>query len=213
MLLYWRRQWQPTPVLLPGKSHGRRSSPWGFEESTRLSDFTFTFHFHALGKEMAAHSSVLAWRIPGMGSLVGCHLWGRTESDTTEVTQQQQQWKCGVPTTGQPIPFKSRWIPFSLPHEGSHGKNCETTQVPGKGWGWAERPCSPLQSWLCTVHCSILPGARDPLHVGGQEPGTQHSEPYLTRPPDAGQRGSGHCHLGTQPDSLSPNTHLMSHML
>jgi len=100
----------------------------------RLSDFTFTFHFHALEKEMATHSSVLAWRIPGMaepgrlesmgslrvghdwvtslsvftfmhwrrrwqptpvflpgesrgrGSLVGCHLWGRTESDTTEVT-------------------------------------------------------------------------------------------------------------------------------
>ena len=40
---------------------------------------------------MATHSSVLAWRIPGRGSLVGCHLWGRTESDTTEVTQQQQQ--------------------------------------------------------------------------------------------------------------------------
>ena len=34
---------------------------------TRLSDFTFTFHFHALEKEMAAHSSVLDWRIPGMG--------------------------------------------------------------------------------------------------------------------------------------------------
>ena len=32
---------------------------------TRLSDFTFTFHFHALEKEMATHSSVLAWRIPG----------------------------------------------------------------------------------------------------------------------------------------------------
>ena len=32
---------------------------------TRLSDFTFTFHFYALGKEMATHSSVLAWRIPG----------------------------------------------------------------------------------------------------------------------------------------------------
>ena len=32
----------------------------------RLSDFTFTFHFHALEKEMATHSSVLAWRIPGM---------------------------------------------------------------------------------------------------------------------------------------------------
>ena len=56
---------------------------------TRLSNFTLTFHFHALEKEMATHSSVLAWRIPGTGRQVGCHLWGRTESDTTEVTQQQ----------------------------------------------------------------------------------------------------------------------------
>ena len=46
--IHWRRQWQSTPVLLPGKSHGR-------------------------------------------GSLVGCYLWGRTELDTTEVTEQQQQ--------------------------------------------------------------------------------------------------------------------------
>ena len=48
---------------------------------TRLSDFTFTFHFHALEKEMATHSSVLAWRIPGMvepGGLpsVGSHRVG-----------------------------------------------------------------------------------------------------------------------------------------
>ena len=35
---------------------------------TRLSDFTFTFHFHALEKEMATHSSILAWRIPGTGA-------------------------------------------------------------------------------------------------------------------------------------------------
>ena len=40
---------------------------------------------------MATHSSVLAWRIPGTGSLVGCRLWGRTESDTSEVTWRQQQ--------------------------------------------------------------------------------------------------------------------------
>ena len=53
---------------------------------TRLSYFTFTFNFHALEKEMATHSSVLAWRIPGWGSLVGCRLWGRTESDVTEAT-------------------------------------------------------------------------------------------------------------------------------
>ena len=61
-------------------------------ESLRVRhDFTFTFYFHALQKEMATHSSVLAWRIPGTGSLVGCRLWGRTESDMTKVTQQQQQ--------------------------------------------------------------------------------------------------------------------------
>ena len=37
-------------------------------------------------KEMATHSSVLAWRIPGMGEPGGCRLWGHTESDTTEAT-------------------------------------------------------------------------------------------------------------------------------
>ena len=56
------------------------------KSGTQLSDFTFTFHFHALEKQMAAHSSVLAWRIPGMGSLVGCRLRGRTELNTTEAT-------------------------------------------------------------------------------------------------------------------------------
>ena len=42
-------------------------SPWVANSRTQLSDFTFTFHLHALEKEMAAHSSVLAWRIPGTG--------------------------------------------------------------------------------------------------------------------------------------------------
>ena len=62
-------EWHPTPVLLPGKSHGWRNlAVHGVAKSwTRLSDFTFTFHFHALEKEMATHSSVLAWKIPGTG--------------------------------------------------------------------------------------------------------------------------------------------------
>ena len=42
---------------------------------TRLSNFTFTFHFHALEKERATHSSVLAWRILGTGEPGGCYLW------------------------------------------------------------------------------------------------------------------------------------------
>ena len=142
-LPFWRRQWQPTPVLLPGKSHGQRSlvycNPWGREESdtterlhfhfslsciregngnplqysclenprdrgawlaavygvsqsqTRLSEFLFTFHFHALEKEMATHSSVLAWRIPGMaepGGLpsMGSHRVGHDWSDLAVAT-------------------------------------------------------------------------------------------------------------------------------
>ena len=56
------------------------------KSQTRLSDFTFTFHFHALEKEMATHSSVLAGESQRWGSLMGCRLWGRTELDTTEAT-------------------------------------------------------------------------------------------------------------------------------
>ena len=57
--------------------HGAAKSP------TRLSDFTFTFHFDALEKEMAAHSSVLAWRIPGTGEPGGLPSMGshRVEHD------------------------------------------------------------------------------------------------------------------------------------
>ena len=50
----------------------------------RLSDFTFTFHFHALEKEMATQSSVLAGIIPGTGSLVCCSPWGHKDSNMTE---------------------------------------------------------------------------------------------------------------------------------
>ena len=53
----------------------------------RLSDFTFTFHFPALEKEMAPQSSVLAWRIPGMGEPGGLPSMG-SHTDTTEATQQ-----------------------------------------------------------------------------------------------------------------------------
>jgi len=62
--------WQPTPVLLP--ENPMDAGAWwaavhGVAKSrTGLRDFTFTFHFHALEKEMATHSSVLAGRIPGM---------------------------------------------------------------------------------------------------------------------------------------------------
>ena len=63
-----------------------KASVYGVAEGrTRLSDFTFAFHFHALEKEMATHSSVLAWGIPGTGELgglqsVGSHRVGLSRS-------------------------------------------------------------------------------------------------------------------------------------
>ena len=55
----------------------------GFAKSrTRLSDFTFTFHFHALEKEMATHSGVLAWRIPGTGGAWWAAVYGVAQSRT-----------------------------------------------------------------------------------------------------------------------------------
>ena len=83
-------RWHPTPVLLPGESQGQGSlvgcSPWGLEELAQLSDFPFIFHFLALEEEMATHSSVLAWRIPGMGRpgglpSTGSHRVGHDLSD------------------------------------------------------------------------------------------------------------------------------------
>ena len=55
---------------------------------TQLSDFPFTFHFHALEKEMATTPVFLPGESQGRGSLVGCRLWGHTgsDTDTTEVT-------------------------------------------------------------------------------------------------------------------------------
>ena len=57
---------------------------WVAEGRAQLSDFPFTFHFHALEKEMATHSSVLAWRIPGMGEPGGL---------PSEVAQSQTRLK------------------------------------------------------------------------------------------------------------------------
>ena len=77
---------------------------------------------------MATHSSVLAQRIPGMGSLVSCHLWGRTESDTTEATQQQQDmavfyFLVWVVVQFSLVQFSRSVVSDSLrPHESQHAR-------------------------------------------------------------------------------------------
>ena len=61
--LAWQIPWMEDP--------GGLQSMGSLKSRARLSNFTFTFHFHALEKEMATHSSVLAWRIPGTGEPAG----------------------------------------------------------------------------------------------------------------------------------------------
>ena len=98
---HWRRQRQLTPVLLPGKSHGWRSlvtAVHGVARSqTRLSDFTFTFHFHASETAMATHSSVSAWRMPGTGEpggllSLGSHRVRHDWSDLAAAAAESQLW-------------------------------------------------------------------------------------------------------------------------
>ena len=75
--LAWKIPWAEDP--------GRLQS-MGSQSRTRLSDFTFTFHFHAWEKEMAPPPAFLPGESQGRGSLVGCCLWGRTELDMTAAT-------------------------------------------------------------------------------------------------------------------------------
>ena len=110
-----RRQWHPTVVLLPGKSHGQRSLEgcclWGCIQSDTTERLHFHFSFFMLWRRKWQPTPVfLPGESQGRGNLVVCHLWGRTESDTTEATQQQQQ---------QQQSWKSFWTPpghnFLLP--------------------------------------------------------------------------------------------------
>ena len=93
------REGNGTPLQYSCLENPRDGGAWSAavhgdpKSQTRLSDFTFTFHFHALEKEMATHSSVLAWRIPGSeepGRLpsMGSHRVGHDRSDLPAEAQQ-----------------------------------------------------------------------------------------------------------------------------
>ena len=87
--LAWKLPWTEEPDRL--KSVGLLKS------RTQLSDFTFTFHFHALEREMATHSGVLAWRIPGTGEpgglpSMGSHRVGHDWSDLAAAAAAAKCW-------------------------------------------------------------------------------------------------------------------------
>ena len=102
-----RRQWHPTPALLPGKSHGQRSlvgcSPWGCEESDTTE--RFHFHFYTLEKEMATHSSILAWEIPWTEEPGRLQSMGSRRSDTTERLHFHFSLSCIGEGSGTPLQY------------------------------------------------------------------------------------------------------------
>ena len=125
---------------------------------TRLSDFTFTFHFHALEKEMATHSSVLAWRIPGPGGPCGLPSMGsQSRTQLKRCSSSSSRHKLGLPWwlsgkesscqcrrcrfnpwTGK-MPLRRKWqpTPVFLPGESHGGRSLV---------GYSPRGCKELDT-------------------------------------------------------------------
>ena len=119
---------------------------------TLLSEFTLTFHFHALEKKMATHPSVLAWRISGTGESGGCRLWGHTESDTTEASAT------GVLITGG-CDRRAKHGQEELPHDRGQGQRPRVPDCDGAGMAEKSYPASEVRG-----------GGREELpYVEGQE--------------------------------------------
>ena len=102
----WRRQ-HSTPLQYSCLENPMDGGAWKVEVhgvtegQTQLSDFTFTFHFHALEKEMATHSSVLACRIPGMGEpgglpSLGSHRVGHDQGDLAAAAASTRSNYCNL---------------------------------------------------------------------------------------------------------------------
>ena len=116
--LAWQMPWTEEPGRLPSVGSHRVGHGW--------SDFTFTFPFHALEKEMATHSIVLAWRIPGTGEpgglpSMGSHRVGHDWSDLAAAAAQ-----CGRPGFNpwvRKILWRRKWQPTPV-------------LLPGKSHGW-----------------------------------------------------------------------------
>ena len=113
------------------------------EGRTRLSDFTFTFHFHALEKEMATHSSVLAWRIPGSGEPGGLPSMGLQQSQT------RLQWLSSSSSSCFPCGSASK---DSACNVGDLGSIPGLGRSPGEGKGYPLQ-YSGLENFMdCIVH-------------------------------------------------------------
>jgi len=138
--LAWKISWTEEP--------GRLQSMGSLKSQTQLSDFTFTFHFHALEKEMATHSSVLAWRIPGTGEPGGLPSLGshRVGHDWSNLAAAAATWS----SCSEKCLMRFRNICWVLPHSSVHKESAtQETQVRFLGRE------DPLEKEMAT-HSSML---------------------------------------------------------
>ena len=109
----WRRKWLPTPVLLPGESHGKRSlvgySPWGHKESDRTERLHFThFILYHWKRKWQSTPVSLPGEPHGQRSLAGHGTWGCRELDMTKVTKHACTKINGFHTTASHLFCSSR---------------------------------------------------------------------------------------------------------
>ena len=148
--LAWKIPWMEGPGRLQSVGSGR--------VKTRLSDFTFTFHFHTLEKEMATHSTVLAWRIPGMGEpagllSMGSHRVGHNWSDLAvgEVLRvMTQMWLLLLYETTPELPPSTmtghgKKVAIHKPERGPHQELNLLAH-----WSWSSQPS---ELWEINVCC------------------------------------------------------------
>ena len=147
--LAWKIPWTEEP--------GRLQSMGSLRSQTRPSDFTFTFHFHALEKEMATHSSVLAWRIPGTAEPGGLLSLGshRVRHDWSDLAAAA----CMVAVSCLLPSSVSLLIKFQLEVWKVHQSGW-----PLEWWNWTQKWVQICKSpWHCHSHayCARLKVAMD----------------------------------------------------
>ena len=133
------------------------------KSQTRVSDFTFTFHFHVLEEEMATHSSVLAWRIPGTGEPGGLPSLGSHRVGN--------EWKdlAAAAARGRGYMYTYSWVPGGLDGKESVCNAGNPGLIPGSGRPVGEGNGNPLQYYCLEKSMVEQPGGLQ--SVGSQRVG------------------------------------------